>query len=99
MRVMEILAYQPDDQNRAEGNADTDLMDRLASAFTHDGLIKALWTFGSTEQQPVLAVNGRRTGPLPDVGMPAVPGGMVGNRFGPDSLRREFPGIHDHDQL
>jgi hypothetical protein len=72
-------------------------MDRLANAFTRDGLVKGLWNFGSAEQQPVPAVHDRRTGPLPGAGI--VARGMGSDDFGPDGVGRELAGILDHDYV
>jgi hypothetical protein len=93
MRVMEILTYRPDDSNELEGNTGTDMIDRLAGAFTHDGLVKGLWNLGSAEQQRLPRISGRTTGPLPDAGIPAIPGPPMGDNFGPhpDGIRREVP--------
>jgi hypothetical protein len=52
MRIIEILAYQPDDPTEQERDADAAMMRWLADRFTaRRGLVKALTGFGSDEHQ------------------------------------------------
>jgi hypothetical protein len=79
MRIMEILAHHSDDP---EGNPGTDLMDRLAGAFTHDGLVKALTGFGPIGLPPRPRARPAPRQPEISAGLTTVPAVTGDDRFG-----------------
>ena len=52
MRILEILAYPPDDAPEFGNDADAEIMDQLANAFTRRGVVKALVGSGMRSTLP-----------------------------------------------